>query len=244
MADAGTGLDAGNLGLLRAAADQTGSAAGDQQIDQAHGSHELFGTGVVGVLHKAHQGSGETRVFQTVVNGADDRRVGTEGLAPAAQNDGVAGLQCEYGGVRSDVRAAFINNGDDAEGNGSLLNHETVGAFHTAENLAFRIGQCGNLADALGHAGDALRRQGEAVDHHLAVTITGGFDVFTVRGENLLLLREQPLGNRQESGVFPLAGCGQSRQRGSGLKQNVMCFSHVFFLPIKRVPMACPSRTS
>ena len=199
---------------------------------------------MVGVFHEAHQGGGETGVFQTVMNRPDNRRVGAEGLAPAAQNDGVAGLQREHGGVGSDVRTALIDDGDDAERNGGFLDYKAVGTLHAAQNPAFRIGQCGDLADTLGHTGDALGRQGKPVEHHITVAVTGGFDVFTVCGENLFLFGDQPIGDCEKRRVLPRAGCGQRRQSGSGFKQNVMCFSHVFLLPIKRVPMACPSSTS
>ena len=105
------------------------------------------------------------------MNGADNRRIGAEGFAPAAQNNGVAGLQREDGRVGGDVRPTFVDDGDDTEGDGGLLDHEPVWTLHTAEHLALWIGQRGDFADALGHAGDALRRQGEPVKHDLAVPV-------------------------------------------------------------------------
>ena len=244
VADAGAGLDAGHLGVLHAAADQPRAASGDQQIHEAHRLHELIGAVVAGILHEAHQLRREPRVLKPQMDGVHDGGVGAEGLPPAAEDHRVAALQRQHRRVGGDVGAAFKDDGHHAQGHGGLLDHDAVGALDPSNHLALRVRQLHHLPHALGHAGDALRRQGQTVDHHAAVAVLRGLHVLPVGGEDVLLLAEEPFGDALQSGVLAFSGCGEGRQRGLGLPQNVLCQLHACFLPINLVPTAFPSRMS
>ena len=204
VADPGAGLDAWDFGILGAATNEPCTSPWNQQVDQTDSTHEFIGTGVIGVLNKADQGGRESCVFKTVVDSIDDSSVGTESFPSATQDDGVTGLQRQNSRIRSDIGTTFVDNGDDAQGNRGLFNDETVGTLNAADDAAFRIGQLRYLPYALSHPGNAFRGQSEAVDHDIAVTI----------------------GNLQEGRVLFLPGGSQRRQNGSGLDQNIVCFSH------------------
>ena len=244
VADARAGLDAGDLRVLQAAADQTRAAAGDQQVYETDRLHQLIRALMIRILHKADQLGGQPGVLEAVVNGLNNGPVRAEGFFPAAQDHRVARFQGQHGRVRGDVRAALIDDGDHAERGRGFLDHQAVRPFDPAQHLPLGIGQRRDLAHALGHAGDALFRQREPVHHDLAVLAFSRLDVLAVRGQDGVLLRGQPPGDGLQRGVFLFRCVCQGRQGGSGFPQNGLCVFHVFFLPIKRVPADLPSRIS
>ena len=155
------------------------------------------------ILHKTHKRRGKTGVFQAVMNGRHDRRIGAEGLPAAPQHDGVSRLQRQNGGIRSHIRSALIDDGDHAERNGGFLDHKSVRALQAFQHPSLRIGQGRDLPDTLCHPGDALRGQCEPVDHHIAIAIPGGFHIRAIRLQDRVLLRQQPIRDRLKSRVFP-----------------------------------------
>ncbi len=58
----------------------------------------------------------------------------------AAQDGGVAGLETQRAGIGGDVRAALVDDADDADGNALPLDAQTVGARPIGEDGADRIG--------------------------------------------------------------------------------------------------------
>ena len=61
-----------------------------QQIDETDCLHQLIRAFVISVFHKADQSSRKTGILKPVMDSPDDCPVRAEGLAPAAQNHGVA----------------------------------------------------------------------------------------------------------------------------------------------------------
>ena len=92
MADAGAGLDAGDLGVLNAGTDQPGTAARDQQIHIAYSGHQSVGRSVGGVLDQADRCLGQTGFFQALPQNGDDSVGTAPGLLAAAQDAGIAAL--------------------------------------------------------------------------------------------------------------------------------------------------------
>ena len=181
MADAGGGLDAGPLRFLGAAEDEPCAAAGDEQVDQAGGGHKLPRAGAVRILDESNHFRREARVRQTQMNGVRYGGVGTESLLAAAQYRGVAGLEREDRRVGGDVRAALIDDGDDAQRDGGW-------ALYARQHLSHRIRQADHFADAFGHTGDALGIQGQTVYHNRTQPVTGCRDVFSVGSKDAVLL--------------------------------------------------------
>ena len=156
VTDTGTRLDTRNGGVFHTGADQTRSSARDQQIDIARGSHQLVRARAGGVLDKQNHIFIQSGSDQTLSQRTDDSVSASVRLFTAAQDADVPALQSEGGGVRGDVRAALIDDGDHTEGDGGLLDHETVGPLITHEDLADRRLKLHHVADALRHACDTL----------------------------------------------------------------------------------------
>ena len=76
--------------------------------------------------------------------------VGVFGRAAAAQHDGVARLQAEPGGVDGHVGARLVDDGDHAERHAHARELDAVGQPAPVFDLADRVGQRGQLADARG----------------------------------------------------------------------------------------------
>ena len=245
VADAGAGLDAGDLRVFGAAADEARAAPGDEQVHIAHGPHELVGARVRCILDKADEGGGKARVLEAVTDGRDDGGVGAVSLAPAAQDDGVAGFERQHRRVRGDVRAAFVDDGDHAQRYGGLLDHKPVRAHHAPEYPSLRVGKRRHLAHAPRHAFNARRCQGEPVHHHIAVAVLRALHVQAVGGKDLVLLRDEPVRDGEQGRVLSLFRRCQQRQRGFGFFQDFMGrLPGVSFLPINFVPTGFPSSAS
>ena len=109
-----------------------------------------------------------------------------DGLAAAAQDGGVAGLETKHGGVGGDVRAAFVDDADGADGHADLLDPYSVRAVPGVHHLADGIGQRGDLIDAGGHGFDACFIELEAVEH-------GGGESFIRSRREVFRVRRQQL---------------------------------------------------
>ena len=99
MADAGARLDAGHCGVLHAGADESRAAAGDQQIHQPPGLHDIVGALVGGILHDVHDvgiasGGGDARLQRR-----HDGAAGAVRLLPASEHTDVAALDSQCRGV-------------------------------------------------------------------------------------------------------------------------------------------------
>ena len=241
VADAGSGLDAGNLRLLDARADQPRAAARDQQVDQTDGGHQLDGAGAARVLHQPDQTGGQSGVLKPRAQRADDGARRAEGLLAAAQHAGIAALDAQRGGVAGDVGPALVDDGDHAQRHAGLFDHQPVGALDAPDHAPDRIAERGDLPDAIGHAPHAVGRQPEAVDHHIGDVSARGGDVQLVGGQNVRLAGQQPGGHGFERGVLRRSvRRGEARPRRAGALKDFPR-SHMRFLPIKRVPTGSPS---
>ena len=145
VADAGAGLDAGDLGVFHAGPDEPGPAPGNEQVYIAHGCHQGVGGGVGGVLNERDGGFGQAVLPQAPAQCGDDGAGAPPGLLAAAQDAGVAALDGKGGGVTGHVGAALVDDGNDAHGHGGLFDHQPVGALHPVQDRAHRVGQGGHL---------------------------------------------------------------------------------------------------
>ena len=93
--------------------------------------------------------------------------------------------------------------------------------------------------------GNALRREGKPVHHHLAVAILRPLDIQAVCPQDLLLLTLKPVGDGKQGRVFTLSRRCQKGQRGFRLFQYFVGRLHgVCSLPINFVPTGFPSNAS
>ena len=146
------------------------------------------------------------------------------GLLAAPEHTGGTRLQGQGGGVGGDVGAALVDNSDDTHGYRRLFHHDAAGALHPLENSTHRVREGGHLPDALGHACDALRAEGQPVQHDLGDGAAGGLQVGLVGGQNGLLMLHQRVSHSQQSVIFCL-GVGQrhSPLGSAGLFQQFQC---------------------
>ena len=184
MADAGAGLDTGHLGVLNAGTDQPGTAARDQQIHIAYSGHQSVGRSVGGVLDQADRCLGQTGLFQALPQGCDDGMSTAPCLLAAAQDAGVAAFDGKGSGIAGHVGTALVDNGDHTHGYSRLFNDKPVGALYPIQHPAHRVGQGGNLADALRHGFDARNGQGQTIQHHIADVPFGSSHVLGVGGKD------------------------------------------------------------
>ena len=86
-------------------------------------------------------------------------------LFPAAQDADIAAFEGEHRRVRGNVRAAFIDNGDDTHRNRSFADHKSIGPLHLSQNFPNRVRELCDLPHAVRHGGDPVLCQAQAVEH-------------------------------------------------------------------------------
>ena len=145
--------------------------------------------------------SGSPALFEAFVHAGGDRLIGMDRFRAAAQDRGVAGLQAQPGGVGGDVGARFVDDADHAQRHAHLADLDAGGAVFQVADLADRVGQLGDLAQAFGHARHALVGEREPVDHRR-------LEAFGARGVHVL-----PVGFQQARAVA-LDGGGHAQERG------------------------------
>ena len=134
-----------------------------------------------------------------------DRSRGVEAVRTAAQHHGVAALQAERAGVRGDIRAALVNDADDAERRRHPLNYETVGAVERREHPADRIGQRRDVLETSGHRLDARLVQRQPIEESRRQTLGLAFsEVARVRLEDFRPALAQDVRRRCQSPVLLL----------------------------------------
>ena len=137
-----------------------------------------------GVLDQADRCLGQTGFFQALPQNGDDSVGTAPGLLAAAQDTGVAALDGKGSGIAGHIGAALVDNGDHTHGHSRLFNDKPVGALHPVQHPAHRVGQSGNLADALRHGFNARCGQGQTVQHHIADVPLGRSHILSVGGKD------------------------------------------------------------
>ena len=108
--------------------------------------------------------AGRPRAVSAVLQDGVQGGVGVERFLAAAQDDRVAALDAQPGGVDGDVGPRFVDEEDDAERHADLVDLQAVGPTSAVEHAADRVGQGGDLAQPLGGGANPLRRRAQAVD--------------------------------------------------------------------------------
>ena len=146
VAVADAGLDDRHGGLGDDGLDEVGAAARDEQVDQAAGGHQRpDGLAAARRAGRRRRRAGPARRGPRASTSTSARLVRRGGRA-AAQDDGVAALEAEAGGVDGDVGARLVDHADDAHGHPDLADLQAVGQGRAAHHLADRVGQCGDVA--------------------------------------------------------------------------------------------------
>ncbi len=114
--------------------------------------------------HELDGGLGQPVGFEPLDEAGVQRRVRAHGLGAAAQNRGVAALQAQRARIGRHVRAALVDDADDAERHAHALDLETVRALPARDDLPDRIGERGDGLDGGRDALDALVVEGEPIE--------------------------------------------------------------------------------
>ena len=108
-----------------------------------------------------------------------------QGLLAATQNGGIAAFQTQARCIGRDVRARLIDDADHAKRHAHMADLDAGRAPFDVGDFASRIGQRGDLFEALGHAFDALGAKCQPIDHR-------GVEAVVARlGEIAFIGREQ-----------------------------------------------------
>ena len=140
---------------------------------------------------------------------------GMEAVGAAAQDRGVAGLQAQRAGVGRHVRPALVDDADDAERRAHALDVQAVGAIPLGDDVADRIGQFGDGADAVRHVAMRLVRQRQAVDEGGGDARPAGVvKIERIGGEDLVACGRDGVGHGDERGMLALGRCDGERPAG------------------------------
>ena len=141
--------------------------------------------------------------------------VGAEGAARAAQQDGVAALEADAGGVGGHVGAGLVDDADDPERHADLPQLQPVGERRPAHHLADGVGQAGDLTQSGGHALHPIGVEPQPVDQvSLGAGCLGGGAVLRVGREHIGASLHQGVGHRVQRGVLGRAGRERELRRG------------------------------
>ncbi len=187
---------------------------GNEQVNVAHGLHELVGAGPGGVGHQAHQGGGQVVLGQGLVQGGHNGGVGVDGLLAPRSTQTLPRLEGQAGGVRGHIGPGLVDDGDDPQGDRRFAHLQPVGQNVGAQGPAHGVGQLRHRPDAGGHVGDPALGEPETVLHHRGDGVLGPFQVLGVGGQDGIGVGLQGVSHGQEDGLFLF--CRQGRQGGFG----------------------------
>ena len=243
-------LENGNQGRLAHRADETLATARDRDVDKTDRTDHFGNRGVIENLDELHRpGKNAERLAER----PRQSRVGTDRLFPAAENNGVAGLQAKCGRIDQNVRARLENDGDDSERFAHLPDADSARALARPYRLADRIGERGDIFDTLDHRIKTRGRKGKAVGHRGGKSgCRGGFHVLGVRRVNLVPVGAKLRGDGAERGVLlfrrEFSKFGGRGARGGGERTDRFLNSRCLHkkspqraLPGKNVPISRPA---
>ena len=188
--------------------------ARDEQVDEAPGAHQGADDAVAALEQADRVGRQPVRGEGPAQHG-DGGAVGLRGGAPAAEDDGVARLQAEAGGVDGDVRTGLVDHPDDPHRHPDLPDLEAVGQGRAPDHLADRVGQGGDVAERLGDGRDPWGVEAEPVLEALGHPLLAApGEVARVGGDDLLGGAVEGVGEDVEGGV--LLGTGEEGEAAGG----------------------------
>ena len=139
-------------------------------------------------------------------------------LFPAAQDADIAAFEGEHRRVRGNVRAAFVDNGDDTHRNRSFADHKSIGPLHLGQNFPDRVRELRDLPHAVRHGGNASLCQAQTVEHDIGNDALRRVQILRVRGKNGVRILYNCIGHLVNGLIFFFAAepC-QLRAGGLGL---------------------------
>ena len=184
VADPFVVLDDGNAGMLGDEADQALAAARDDQVDLFIELEEFEDRFPVSGCHHLQCRRRQMQIGQHLLQEGADGAVGMDRFRAAAQDDGIAALQAEGGGIGGDIGPRLVDDADDTEGDAHAPDLQTVGAPPHAGDFTDRVGEGGDFTQAGGHGAHPFFIEGEAIEHRRREALGAtGAQILFVGGE-------------------------------------------------------------
>ena len=199
MADAFVVFDDGNARFFRDSADEPFPTTRDAKVYQLVELEQFVDGRAVG---RGHDGDAVRRQAGDI-HRVGDGEIAMDGFRTTAEDHRIARFETEAAGVRSDIRARFINNQDDANRHAHFLDAHSVRAGPLADGFANGVGQGGDFAHAFGHFADSLIRERQAVEHGDGEAgFHPRFEIFRIGRLNAVGGLLNPVGHRTEQRVL------------------------------------------
>ena len=245
VADAGSRFDAGNGCVLDACADEPCAASRDEKVDKTGSLHDFRRAMAGGILDDVHDIRVKARRAHAVFERIYDRLCRAVRLFSGAEHADVAAFEAERGRVRGDVRAALVDNGDEAQRHLLFIDFEPVRARDFIQNPSRVVGKGGRVPDPGGHGFDASGAETEPVEHDLGNCAPCLLHVLRIREKNLVCVVHEMLCHGQKQPVLIVRACASDRRPcGLCFLQNFACGHFVSSCVKNRVPTALPSMIS
>ena len=199
--------------MVSDALDQRRPASRDQAVDHVGELHQLDRRLVAHVVDQQHAVGRQARLRRALAQDVGDGDVRAQSARRAPQQGHVARLEADAGGVAGDVGTVLVDDRDHSEWHAHPLDPQPVRPSPTFDHLTDRIGEGGDVAQALGHAGDPLLGQTQAVERtRLHALCPGGIEVRGVGVEDLGGALAEQVGGGEQRRV--LHSTGRDRQLG------------------------------
>ena len=158
MADACTGLDDRDCGMLAYVADESGTSARDEQVHAVIGTQQGVGALAVG-RKQGHQVGRQSLPTEHIADERHGCRVRIPGIAPSLQYAGTTGLQAEGEHIEGHIGSRLVDDADDAEGDAHPCQLHAVGADAVLQDASQRRGERGDRTHVVGYALQAFCRE-------------------------------------------------------------------------------------
>ena len=184
----------------------------------------------IGGFQHLHRRGRQAGGFEAAGDARRDGQVRVQRLRAAAQDAGVAGFEAQPGRVGGDVGARFVDDADHAQRHAHAPDADAGRPGAQLVDRADRIGQRRDLAQAVGHAGDATRvqrRRSSSASSRPAARPAARSLSLAARKRRFVAL--QGIGNRQQGGVLGRrAGAGQVPRGHAGALAKLLHVSVEF----------------
>jgi len=153
--------------------------------------------------------------LQRLLQNGRNGQVGMDRFRSAAQNDRVAGFEAQSGGVHRDIRARFVNDADDAQGNPHPPHQQTIGASPHGRHFPDGVGQSRDFPKPPGHGCQSGVFHGQTVDHGGRKSLfPRGGHIPLIRGQNPVPVAKKFFGHARQDFIFLAGWAAGKKARG------------------------------
>jgi len=134
-----TGLDGGHGGITHDGADQAGTAARDDDVDEATGLNQMSDRGAIRTRQKLNGILGQSLINQRRTQSRHQRFVGLDRRGRTTKQRSISRLESQPEGIDGHVRTSLVHHTDDTERNAATINEEVLAYVNGAIKGARRF---------------------------------------------------------------------------------------------------------